>query len=135
MNFSDVVDIAGKNHLCQIAEANESYISEKCKEFSLSIDLDDGTNLVCYPADVIAHCCFEHSVSYMDNNLGAFNNSIQKQIDKMKRFNEDAVEKLENKFDAETIMKSPCIAFVTSSDGEHFVFNLCPMDICEKLHK
>ena len=71
----------------------------------------------------------------MDDNLGAFNNSIQKQIDRMKRFNKDAVEKLEGKFDAETIMKSPCIAFVTPNDGTAWAFNLCPMDICDKLNK
>ena len=135
MNLNDVMDAAGKNHLCEVAEAHKEHIDENYRHLSVNIDLDDGTRITCYPSEVVTQCCFGHDVSCMDESLGAFDCSIQKQIDKMRRFNENAIEKLEDKFDAETIMKSPCIAFVTTGDSKISAFNLCPMDICDKLNK
>lgn len=133
MNLADVVNVAGRNQLCRIAENHKSYIFENCKSFSVNIDLDDGA-LTCYPASVVAQYCFKHNVSSIDDSLSAFDDSIQKQVERLKRFSDNAIEKLEEKFDAETIMKSPCIAFASTAGGATCALNLCPMDICDKLY-
>ena len=128
MNVSDLLQLAGTNHLCDVAKSNEAYLNQNFHNLSASFELSDGTKVVCYPAEVVTQCCFKHEIDKMENNLGAFDLSIQKQLDRNKRSNETSIEKLEEKFDAETIAKSPCVAFVTTKSGTD-TYNICPKDI------
>lgn len=128
MNVNELLKLAGKNHLCEVAKSNESYLESNFKSLSARFELSDGTKVVCYPAEVVTQCCFKREIDKMENNLGAFDSKIQKQLDRNKRSNETSIEKLEEKFDAETIAKSPCVAFVTTNLGTD-VYNLCPKSI------
>ena len=128
MDVNELLSLAGKNHLCDVAKNNEAYLNENFGSLSARFELSDGTKVVCYPAEVVTQCCFKHEIDKMENNLGAFDSSIQKQLDKNKRSNETSIEKLEEKFDAETIATSPCVAFVTTKSGTD-VYNLCPKDL------
>lgn len=128
MGIDELLNFAGKNHLCDVAKNNEDYLNENFRNLSAKFELSDGTKVVCYPAEVVTQCCFKHEIDKMENNLGAFDSSIQKQLNRNKKSNEISIEKLEEKFDAETIAMSPCVAFVTTKSGTD-VYNLCPKDL------
>ena len=129
MTFQELLSSAGKNHLCEVAKKNEGYLADNFSSLSAKYELSDGTQVICYPAEVVTQCCFQREIKKMENNLGAFDSKIQKQLSRNKKSNDTSIEKLEEKFDSETIAKSPCVAFVTTRSGQSDVYNLCPNEI------
>lgn len=135
MAAQNILKDAGKNRLCNIAQACAASLITHFGYLSTEIKTSDDETLLCFPKEVVEYFIFQKTAKQFDDADELFSGAVHKKLEQMsaqlQKFNESELGKLERKYsDADAILKSPCIVFVVDDDHAE-AYNLLP---AEALH-
>ena len=133
MSVQEKLRGAGKNQLCNIAQACVASLIANLGHLSAEVKAFEDTTLLCFPKDVVEHFVFQKSAQQFDDANDLFTGARQKKSEQLsaqlQRFNESELDKLEKKYaDTEDILKSPCIVFLVQGERCVDAYNFLPSE-------